>query len=293
MRKRSKKEKLITSAGVVGLIGLLGWFDLVTGPDIGFSLFYILPISLVAWHVGRAVAWSAALSATIAWFIAENPWRSQSMWWEFVWDGFTLMVIYTFVATSVSSMRRDRRTIQMANEKLKELLETTEALARTDSLTGVANFRAFEEALKHESMRARRVNSSMCLAYIDLDNFKRVNDLYGHSRGDQVLSDVAKSIKAALRETDFVARLGGDEFGVILIDADPSHAEVLGSRIVDKVKELNENLAGVELGASVGIVHLQTPPDDLDLMVTLADSAMYAAKTAGKGRVQVHDAERV
>jgi len=287
LRERSARERLITTVSVVALIVGLGWIDYVTGPDFGFSLFYILPISVVAWRYGRTEAWSAAIAAGIAWFVAEEPWRIEALWWALVWDGFTRFVIYTFIATSVSAMRRDKRTIDAANRKLKELLEETERLARTDSLTGLANTRAFDEHLKQEASRARRSGKSICLAYIDLDNFKRVNDLYGHTRGDEVLSDVAQAIKSAVRKTDFVARLGGDEFATILIEADPMHAKELGMRIVDRVTSLNEGLVNVGLGASVGIVHLATPPEDLDQIITLADAAMYVAKAAGKGRVEV------
>lgn len=288
MKERGVKQQLLVIIPVVVLLIVLGWVDYVTGPDFGFSLFYIIPIGFVAWRFGRAEALLAAIVAGFAWILAEAPWKTETLIWSLLWNGFTRFAIYTFIATSVSALRRDKETIDSANQRLRELLEHTEKLARTDALTGLANSRAFQEKLHQEATRSRRNGKGLCLVYMDLDNFKRVNDLHGHTRGDEVLGEVAALLKVAFRETDLVARLGGDEFCALLNDVDPRAAKDIGARIIEAVDRLNDNLEGVQLGASVGIVYFESPPSDLDLIISKADSAMYAAKASGKGRVEVH-----
>ncbi|MGY1620523.1 putative bifunctional diguanylate cyclase/phosphodiesterase [Geodermatophilus sp. SYSU D00691] len=158
-----------------------------------------------------------------------------------------------------------------------------EAQALTDALTGLANRAAFTAALE-EAARAS-VGRSWVL-FLDLDDFKVVNDGLGHAAGDQLLRHVATRMLGALREQDLCARLGGDEFGVLLCDADESEAGAIGQRLVELLSA-PVMLEGrrTQVGASVGLARLQ-PGTTGSQVVQHADIAMYAAKAAGKNRVQ-------
>ncbi len=116
------------------------------------------------------------------------------------------------MAAMVVRIREDRQRLKAVNAQLAELLTGAEKLARTDPLTGLPNRRAFLERLSEELMRARRNAAPVCIAYLDVDNFKHLNDQRGHLEGDEFLRHIAAAIKDTVRATDVAARLGGDEF---------------------------------------------------------------------------------
>jgi diguanylate cyclase (GGDEF)-like protein len=149
----------------------------------------------------------------------------------------------------------------------------SEQAAHRDELTGLGNRRAFDRALGE-------LGTEGALIVIDLDNFKQVNDRLGHPTGDRLLRDVAREIRARVRETDLVARLGGDEFAVVLRGADAAHARAVGAELAGAVREAAVGLAlPVPVMASVGAAPLGEVRDTDDL-VTRADAAMYRMKNA-------------
>ncbi|MGX5655883.1 diguanylate cyclase domain-containing protein [Geodermatophilus nigrescens] len=162
-----------------------------------------------------------------------------------------------------------------------EAHEEVRTRALTDALTGLANRAAFTSALD-----AQRPSGGWAL-FVDLDDFKRVNDRLGHAAGDELLTEVAARLSAAVREGDLCARLGGDEFAVLMPDGDEADARALGQRLVEAVSRpvlLGEDTAWV--GASVGAARLE-PGGSPSATLRRADAAMYAAKAAGKNRVDV------
>jgi diguanylate cyclase (GGDEF)-like protein len=167
----------------------------------------------------------------------------------------------------------------------KSAEEALAALARCDALTKLSNRRHFEEVLDAARARAIRCGETMALMYIDLDGFKAINDTLGHAAGDAVLVEVARRLKAAVRETDTVGRLGGDEF-VVLTERAGSLQDVrdLSERVVDALRESHE-LSGHRAFAtpSVGVAVF----DSIEPASTLcerADTAMYLAKSTGKSK---------
>jgi diguanylate cyclase (GGDEF)-like protein len=165
-------------------------------------------------------------------------------------------------------------------------LALAEARAQTDPLTGLPNKRAIAETVKRMHAYAMRVASPLSVLIVDLDHFKRVNDTYGHSRGDDALAATADTMSASVRESDFVGRMGGEEFIVLLPDT-PNDAAVL---VAQKLRQAIEvlDVPGVPAGltASVGIA---TYPDDAaesDAVLRLADRALYLAKKLGRNRVE-------
>jgi diguanylate cyclase (GGDEF)-like protein/PAS domain S-box-containing protein len=164
-------------------------------------------------------------------------------------------------------------------------------LVEHDPLTGLLNRRGFVRELTQQIAYARRYGNGGAVLFLDLDDFKYVNDTLGHSTGDEVISDLARVVRKRLRETDIFARLGGDEFAVLLPHTAVSEAETVSSSLLEAVRDgcalsLGE---GRRVTISVGVTGFQKPGKDLtpdDILID-ADVAMYAAKEAGKDRVAV------
>src|SRR4051812_37827331 len=159
-----------------------------------------------------------------------------------------------------------------------------------DPLTGLANRTLCRDRIVHALARTHRASSGACVLFLDLDAFKRVNDLYGHAAGDELLVALARRLVATVRPADTVARLGGDEFVVVCEEIDEDTAVALGHRLTDAVGD-PLLAAGAEhcLSASIGIA-LGTGADrDPDALLADADAAAYRAKAEGRGRVAVFD----
>lgn len=163
-------------------------------------------------------------------------------------------------------------------------------LAQTDELTGLANLRAFRIRLDEESKRARRYRMPLTCVMVDVDQLKSINDGLGHDVGDRAIAAVAGVLREELRETDFGARCGGDEFAVLLPHTGAEEGRVYAERVCARLR-LTELLVGarrVNLGVSLGVA-CRTPEHDQEgeALVRAADTALYAAKHAGGGRVAV------
>jgi len=155
-----------------------------------------------------------------------------------------------------------------------------ERMAKTDPLTGIANRRAFEERFHLAAYKADRYGSLFSIIVIDLDGFKKVNDIYGHLEGDRILKSIASSIDNSIRPADFLARWGGDEF-IVLMDGDAENAKVLADRIRTAVTHsAQETIICLSCGAAQ-----YENGDDLASITARADKAMYKAKSQGGDRV--------
>jgi len=161
-------------------------------------------------------------------------------------------------------------------------------LAQFDPLTGLANRSLLWDRFDHAIARARRESGIVTLMFIDLDDFKAVNDQYGHGTGDALLKNVAERLQGTVRESDTVARLGGDEFTVVLEDQHrPEFAGTVAQKILDALA-MPYRIGGREIfmTASIGIVVYPLDGDEVDDLVRDADIAMYAAKEAGRNNFQ-------
>lgn len=155
-------------------------------------------------------------------------------------------------------------------------------LARTDSLTGLYARRAFEERLRHDLALGKRRRSAISLAYLDLDDFKAVNDTHGHAEGDQALQTVGRILRTAVREADTAARLGGDEFAVLLPDTDRLGAEQLMTKLEH---DLGKALEAWQITCSIGVTTFVEPAVSATAAVAAADMLMYEVKRQGKNAV--------
>jgi two-component system, cell cycle response regulator len=187
-------------------------------------------------------------------------------------------------------------TVQRAVEKkrLKEanrrLLQELATLSHTDALTGLANRRSFEESLAREVARSRRHGMPLSLAVLDLDHFKRVNDVYGHAAGDDVLRAVGQVATSALRQEDLVFRIGGEEFVVLLPHTDIEEAARTAERLLAALRATlvptDACAQGIKVTASMGVAVFDEADPDGRGLFSRADAALYAAKKAGRNRVQ-------
>ncbi|HTR33045.1 MAG TPA: diguanylate cyclase, partial [Gaiellaceae bacterium] len=163
-----------------------------------------------------------------------------------------------------------------------------EHLAQTDSLTGLYNHRYFHERLRSELTRASRTHDSVAVLMFDLDDFKRVNDVYGHAAGDQLLVQLARIARDTVRGSDVVCRIGGEEFGVIMPSCDAGDALGLAARLAETLRTVEFESAGritVSMGVAQGPEHAMNPRE----LIACAEAAMMTAKARGKNQSVVYD----
>jgi diguanylate cyclase (GGDEF)-like protein len=160
--------------------------------------------------------------------------------------------------------------------------------AVTDELTGLYNHRRFQEAMVDESERARRFEQPMGLVMLDIDNFKKINDTYGHQQGDRVLAEVARVLRESSREIDAPARYGGEELAVVLPQTDLEGAYLLAERIRQGIAALelplDDGRASIVVTASLGVASLPESADAPRELLAAADEALYEAKRSGKNK---------
>jgi diguanylate cyclase (GGDEF)-like protein len=169
-----------------------------------------------------------------------------------------------------TGVRRDSHPIIVTPSLLEKAFE----VATADGVTGLPQRAHFMNLLRHELRQRKR--RSVCVAFIDLDGFKRVNDAHGHARGDDVLKALARSARGALREGDVLARIGGDEFAILLLDASPAEADAAVQRLRARFEALTVPL-GTSFSAGIAVAGAGEPAERL---VMRADEAMYREKRA-------------
>jgi diguanylate cyclase (GGDEF)-like protein len=169
--------------------------------------------------------------------------------------------------------------------ELHDALARERELARTDMLTGVANRRAFFEQATQEIERSLRYNRPFSVAVLDVDDFKQVNDRFGHGAGDVVLRAVAGAIHLNTRALDLVARLGGDEFGVILPETTAEASEAMVGKLRAVLQQAMREQAH-PVTVSIGLVTFDAPPATADELVRRADALMYQVKRTGKNQLK-------
>lgn len=178
--------------------------------------------------------------------------------------------------------------LEAAQRELRQQKEAAEALARTDALTGIANRRAFDEAAQHEIRRALRYGTPLALLMTDIDHFKAINDTHGHSFGDQVLVDCARTLLASVREVDLVGRWGGEEFVILMPGTDIDEAVRAAERMRLAIAGMPTRFNGKTCGytASFGVATFSQAQPTLDALLADADQALYRAKERGRNRVE-------
>jgi diguanylate cyclase (GGDEF)-like protein len=260
--------KGLTLSISVAMTVLAGFIDLVIGPEVSSAIFYVLPIGVASWYGNRGIGMIISTLAAILWLITDNiSGREYSHHAIVYWNATVRFVLFSLISYLLSGF--------------SQRLKLEEEMADIDSLTGALNSRAFYEQVEKEILRMQRFKHPFTVAYLDLDNFKQVNDQFGHTTGDELLQTVVMTIKNVIRKTDFMARLGGDEFAIFLVETGSDAAEkALGKirqNVLQKMKE-----AGWPVTLSIGMVSYEAAPANVKEMMKLADSVMYSVKREGK-----------
>lgn len=266
-------SRLTTWVVAVAMIALVGWIDYFSGAELRVYPLYYAPITLLAWNVGRRGVVIGALLSAAAWSTG-NYFAGQHYSIAIVWVANALVHASSFgiVGFLISA--------------LNEALVRERALSRTDPLTSLLNLRAFHEESSRILDLCRRRNHPITMAYLDLDNFKAVNDTQGHEAGDETLRRVADILRSSTRPSDICGRLGGDEFALLLPEADADEATVALERLRFLVAERLGTMP-VAVTCSLGAVVFRKAPEQTADMISATDRLMYAAKAMGKNRLHL------
>jgi len=268
--------RLATALVVVLGIALVGYIDYITGSEIRIFPLYYLPIVLAAWKFRRTGAVLASLLASGAWLasllVADHKYSSNLIW--------TINTVTQAIAFLV---------VSMLVAKLHDVIAREEALGRIDLLTELCNVRGFNEQADRVLALCNRYARPVTLAFIDIDNFKNVNDTLGHSAGDLLLRKVATVLKASFRSSDIIARFGGDEFVVLLPETEADHASALLEKLRLRLLGLPE-FKDSSVSASIGAIAYSNAPEQSSDMIKRADTLMYTVKRTGKNRVMLEKA---
>ncbi len=251
------------------LVFVIGGLDVLTGYELAFSLFYVLSISLVTWYTNPRLGLLTSAISALVWLAADilsgNRYSTTVIP---VWNScirFSFFAIITWLLSSLqASVKREGQ------------------LARTDFLTEAVNSRQFHNLAQMELERFRRYGHPFTIAYLDLDNFKAVNDHLGHAAGDQALRVIVECAQRHLRKTDIVARLGGDEFALFLPETDLDATRIAITKVQTAlVRELLRHNWPITF--SIGVLTCcREAPATSDELVNLADRLMYQAKHESK-----------
>lgn len=260
------------------LLGGVAFLDYSTGVEYSFSLFYLLPISLISWAISERFGLVFAILSSCVWIAVD------------IWSGNRTENVFAYIWNATARLGFFLLPVFMI--RLHRAMQREQIFARTDFLTGVLNARYFRELAQMEINRSFRYKRTFTIAFLDVDNFKTVNDTFGHATGDTVLRAIATNIKTHLRKTDLVARVGGDEFVVLLTETGQQTAPIAFSKMQRALsKEMDEK--GWAVTFSMGVLTLTAPQISVDEMLGRADQLMYVVKNGGKNNIhyETHPAE--
>jgi diguanylate cyclase (GGDEF)-like protein len=257
-------------AGVLLLIALFGYLDYLTGFEITFSFFYLIPIAIAVWYIDGQVGLGVIILSLAIWLVSN--WLAG--------ETYTYEIIrYLNVLTRLLFFMLGGLLLS----ELKQALSQERSLSRTDYLTGICNSREFYTRANLEIERARRYKYPFSLAYIDLDDFKQINDNLGHSEGDRLLRLFAQTTSDIIRKTDMFARLGGDEFAILFPNTDQEGARCAVEKLEETIDARMKHLPR-PVTMSIGVITFKNAPGSVDGMLQKADDMLYKAKRAGKSR---------
>ena len=267
-----RPKPFLSILGVLGVVGV-GIAEHWTRDFTNFFTLYLLLIALVVWFGGQM--WGMIVTGLVVIF-----WEASCFEHGLLFQG-TFKAVWMLVAQPVFFVLFSR-----ALWELHRHLHLEERHAREDPLTGLLNWRGFQEISTRELARCRRFARPSAIAYIDVDNFKTVNDASGHKAGDHILRALAHALKKHLRETDVAARVGGDEFILLFPETGAEEAcEVVERARAVFLHEMGRWQWSATLSA--GVVGFALPPASLHEMVDRADRCMYAVKSAGKNALRI------
>jgi diguanylate cyclase (GGDEF)-like protein len=265
-RLAAQSPSLLAVFGLVSFAALT-LFRLKSSPGLSFAVLYLVPISFFTWFIGlrSGIATAIASAFVLLSFDLSHGTRAHPYW-----DTLMNLGMFIFIVFILSEVRA--------------LYERERDLSRTDALTGLLNRRAFLEALERESARHRRFPRPLTLAYLDVDNFKGINDAQGHVAGDKLLIAAAQVMTSSVRDVDSVGRLGGDEFAILMPETDADASRVAMAKVHARLRQATSDSCPVTF--SIGVMTFEKVPETAEEMIRLADELMYSVKQSGKNRTE-------
>jgi diguanylate cyclase (GGDEF)-like protein len=267
-----RRRGLFIGALVYAIAALV---DYLTPPELTVFPLYLFSVLIVSWNCGRDLGFALAITCLVTLVALSFLESAQPVG----------PVFFAFINLNRATVLS---VVVILTSQLRRLYDREAITARIDHLTGVRNRKGFEETLEKEIARHQRHQgaSSFCVAYLDCDDFKMINDRYGHAEGDRVLIAIANIASASLRLSDTVGRLGGDEFAVLLPETDESEAVQALSKLRDAL-ERNPGHQRFALTFSMGVASFVDSPGSVQSAMQFADALMYRAKRKGKNQLVV------
>lgn len=269
-RLNALPRSFVTALGLI-LLAIVGGIDYLTGPNFSLSILYLIPVLLVSWYAGKLpgilISFAGALVWLVTGLLSKNYYAHPV---ELYWNDIMELIFFLVVSVLIST--------------LKNSLQREKIMAETDYLTEVPNRRFFYEYAEKELSRSLRYHHPLTVIYLDIDNFKVVNDTMGHCEGNKLLRLVAKTFSENIRTNDMVARLGGDEFALLLPESDPEAAENVINKAMNNLEKVMKDDWPVTF--SIGMVTYIKLPATVDELLKKADDLMYSVKMAGKGAIR-------
>lgn len=264
-----KKLGWLLACLIILLIATIAWLEQRLSHHLHLSLLYFIPILATTRLFGVRMGVIVAAGCTGVAFVADlsSVSRDPNLWGPY-FNAIMILIVYVAAVFLDGYYRQESQ------------------MARTDTLTGLLNRKAFFELLDFEVDRCRRYHRPVSIAYIDVDNFKLINDRYGHETGDRFLVTLAKTLNKGSRTVDKVARLGGDEFAILMPETDEVGAKVVLDRLNALAQIMNKHLFSITL--SIGVASFHKAPETAEAMISEADRLMYLSKKKGKNRIETH-----
>ncbi len=263
--------RMVVTLALITVVPLTGMIHFLAGPTIELSAFYLIPVVLAAWYVGTRMGMLIALLAVADWFVVETQFAPRDVQLgDDVFNAVARLVVFLVVVGFIHLLR--------------EALDRANGLARVDPLTQLLNVQALHELGNLELRKAARQRYAMTAMFIDLDEFKSVNDSLGHRAGDAVLCAFAQALRAGIRATDLAARVGGDEFLVVMPDTGPDVAASIAANLRAQLLDAMHS-GGWSVTFSLGVSTFLRPPAAIDDLVNRADAMMYRVKDLGKNAI--------
>jgi diguanylate cyclase (GGDEF)-like protein len=276
VRRPGEPPAAVVLAVSAVLVVAVAGIDYATGTELRVFPLYFLPVLGIALRFGRGPGLAASAVCAFAWELSNHSALVRVSHPSLAIANLAVMTVAFGSVALLAAAQRD-------------WLRRERAISRTDGLSGLLNGRGFYEAAAVELARSTRYRHPLTLAYVDLDDFKTINDRFGHARGDAVLVAAARAMRRACRSTDVVGRVGGDEFVVLFPETGREAAETALVKVRSRLEEAASQ-HGSRVTASIGSVSFAKPPADVEALVHEADTVMYAVKADGKNALRCVEA---
>jgi diguanylate cyclase (GGDEF)-like protein len=252
------------------LVAFVYWLNQHARPEIRLGILYFIPVLVVTWSDG--LVWGIAFAggtSLLRYVVGLDQMPVETPTPIRLGSEAAYLVVLAVAMAGLAKLQRTQTLLEM--------------LASHDPLTGALNAQSFSERLGQELGRNRRYHRPLAVLYLDLDDFKAVNDRHGHETGDAVLRLVADATRRAVRQSDIVGRLGGDEFAVLMPETEGPVAQAAATRLAASIRQGFRGTPSVTV--SIGVVSAPDAGVEAEELLRRADQAMYEAKRGGKDRI--------